>query len=415
MSLTGTLDVFPVEEVLRLLARSRKTGCLRVESAGHQGRVFVAGGSLTFATTTTDEEVRRQIINAGLVAPDDFRKIELSGAALTEVLAPSVNPSDLTDFIREQIVESLFRLRRGGKGQFDFLVDVATRYPTGQAFDPEVAIGESDRRAMEWSDIEAVIPDLDTRYRLSRLLGGEDAVTITSSTWRILAAVESGANTHELGEKLGLSKFRAARELANLVRTGLMEPVSASRTASPPPGGVEPTAAPQDLVMTEPLPAARSGWETDLQPEAPAPVSSWSETESPAPAPTGWEVEPLATDPVDTPAASWEQPEEPTEPEAEIHNTSWFKVVDEPTEQEAPASGGVDPNKGWWMSEDSHEDEGDEQQADKFLESVFNQLNEPAADHPDEGTSETGDDANFGLGLLRRRRMGAAARDITGS
>jgi hypothetical protein len=74
---------------------------------------------------------------------------------------------------------------------------------------------------------------------------------------------------------------------------------------------------------------------------------------------------------------------------------------------------------GWWTdatagsSEPAPATAGGEEdvEADRFLESVFSQLNEPVA--PAE-PAEAEEDPNFGLGLLRRRRMGAAARDITG-
>ena len=213
MTLTGNLEIFPIEEVLRLLARSRKTGCLRVDSGAQQGRLFIAGGALTFATTATDEEVRRQIVNAGLVTDDDFRRVDLSGATLSEVLAPNVSISALTDFVREQIVESLFRVCRTGGGQFDFLVDVAPRYPTGQSFDPEVAIAESDRRGVEWSDIETVVPSMTVPYRLRRELPDDNPVTLQASTWRFLSAVEAGASRSSAVKISARSRSRAARSL----------------------------------------------------------------------------------------------------------------------------------------------------------------------------------------------------------
>ncbi len=451
MSLNGNLEIFPVEEVLRLLARSHKTGCLRVESAGHQGRVFIAGGSLTFATTSTDEEIRRQIINAGLVGPDDFRKVDLSGVSLSEVLAPTVTSSDLTDFVREQIVESLYRVRKAGKGKFDFLVDVAARYPTGQAFDVEFVIAESERRSTEWADIDAVIPDLHAKYRLARTLTGDDAVTISSSTWRFLAAVESGANADELADRLGLSTFVASRELATLVRNGLME--SAIQSAAPTHYESSTPSAPRETMWTEdptaagwaaetpaprgwetesPAPAA-AGWESEIpapaaagwEAEAPAP-SGWEteapapsgwESEIPAPAAAGWESEipaPAAAGwEAETPVPSGWEAETPVPTadslpaaEPDVHNTSWFAQATAAKEAEDAE---VDSDQGWWSTDEKSE--GDDRQADEFLESVFSQLNEGSA----EETPVAEDESNFGLGLLRRRRMGAAARDITGN
>ncbi len=422
MSLTGNLEVFPIEEVLRLLARSRKTGCLRVDSAGQQGRIFIAGGSITFGTTGTDEEVRRQVINAGLVTEEDFRKVDLSGASLSDLLAPGVSSVALTDFVREQVVESLYRVRKAGTGNFDFLIDVASRYPTGQALDAEVAIGEADRRSVEWADIESVVPDLTMRYRMSRELPDDNPVTINSPTWRFLAAVEAGASPNELADKLGLSRFRAAREVASLVRASLLEEAPATIPAGrategawfAPPASAQPMAVePQEVAPVangpEDLPAEPSleEWMTD------APVA--------APSSTGWEVErePVAEEP-----NGWEPAQPVTSSDLAVdHDTSWF--TQEPTEEAEPEIAETEPETaaertaGWWTDpgrdaaaagESEEAEESEEQEADAFLESVFSQLNEPgpAPEAPAE------DDANFGLGLLRRRRMGTAARDITG-
>ncbi len=426
MSLTGNLEVFPIEEVLRLLARSRKTGCLRVDSAGQQGRIFIAGGAITFGTTGTDEEVRRQVINAGLVTEEDFRKVDLSGASLSDVLAPGVSTVALTDFVREQVVESLYRVRKAGAGKFDFLVDIASRYPTGQALDAEVAIGEADRRSVEWADIESVVPDMRTPYRLSRELPDENPVTINSPTWRFLAAVEAGASADDIAEKLGLSKFRAAREMASLVRAELLEEAPASIPTAPADAG-------WFVAPAEPVPVSAPEPEDAFEmPEVETPAAEPEPSEWMTPdTPTGWEIErePQTEDQqdaVDEPTG-WEPaaPARASHDETVDHDTSWFTQEpvtmsdDEDDEEEASEETvAAERTAGWWTgpkqdltptAEVVEEDE-EEQEADAFLESVFSQLNEPAQapDAPAE------DDANFGLGLLRRRRMGAAARDITG-
>lgn len=393
MSLTGNLEVFPIEEVLRLLARSRKTGCLRVDSAGQQGRIFIAGGALTFATTGADDETRRQVINAGIVTAEEFRKVDLSGASLADALAPGVSSSALTDFVREQIVESLYRVRKPGSGKFDFLIDVAARYPTGQAFDAEVAINDADRRSVDWEEIESVVSSMSSPYRLVRELPDENPVSIHPNTWRLLAAVEAGASANELSDKLGMSKFRAASELAALVRLELLETAPAKVAPAPVisavdvPTPVSPVSEPSWIA--EPVPIA-TGWETDA-PAEPAEAEVGEESIETVPS--------LADD---------AQP---------AGDESWFTQIDpEPNplpEEETVA----DRTAGWWAgavqetvaASPEEADAGDE--ADRFLESVFSQLNEPA---PEDAEAGTEDDGNFGLGLLRRRRMGSAARDITG-
>lgn len=351
MSLTGNLEVFPLEEVLRLLSRSRKTGCLRVDSPGVQGRIFLHNGAVTLATTGTDDELRRQVLNAGLVTDEDLRQADLSGASLAEILAPGVPAAALTDFVRELVVESLFRIRRPGRGAFDFVVDMTPRYVTGQTFDAEVAVSEADRRATEWADIETVVSDLNAPIRMVPELPDENTVTIAPSTWRILAALEGGASVRLIASALGLSEFRAAREMAALIRNRLVEmilPVSVSPAA--------PAPEPEDV------------WAT--------PAPSWAAAE---------EVE------------TTEGMEEPTE---EIR-----EVVAEIAAE--------DRTGGWWSQGVEEEAKAEDvqgapaEEADRFLESVFTQLGDE-----EDAVTDTDDETGFGMGLLRRRRMGAISREL---
>jgi len=225
MTLNGSLDIFPLEEVLRLLARSRKTGCLRVECPDATGRVYLASGALSLVTTAGDEDLRRLVVNSGLVDEAELRRVETGSATLVEALTPGIPPVLLTDLIREQIVEGLYQLRRSGAGTFDFALDVQPRYPTGQTFDAEVAVGEADRRAAEWTEIETVLTDLTVPLRMVRRLPDENDVTVTAPTWRVLANLDGGASVIELADSLGMSRFRTAREVAGLLRSRLVEPV----------------------------------------------------------------------------------------------------------------------------------------------------------------------------------------------
>ncbi len=339
MSLTGNLEVFPLEEVLRLLARSRKTGCLRVDGTGHQGRVFLQNGSLTLAMTGSDEDLQRQLLASGLVEVADLRQVETGSATLADVAAPGI-----TEFVREYTVESLYRIRRPGSGAFDFVVDLQPRYPTGQIFDVEVGIAEADRRANEWAEIESVVPDLDTPYRMVAEIPEAEEVTLAAPAWKILAALAGGAPVRRLAEYLGATEFKAAKDLAELARRRLVEAVD---TATP---------------STAP--------ETAVEPIGTAPDSS--------------------------------------------HDESWFQVAE-------PAPAAVDTEEssateGWWQEQETAEEQPEETVAasestgsdsDRFLESVFSQLDADDDSESDDDEADTG----FNMGLLRRRRMGAAIRD----
>jgi hypothetical protein len=222
MSLTGNLEIFPMPEVLRLLSRSKKTGCLRVDAADTHGRVYLAGGAITFANTESDDLVRQALINAGLVSDDSLRK---TGGSLMESVLEGVDPNAITDFVREQVVESLYRIRKPGHGEFEFAVDLQPSLQTGQQFDAEVAVAESERRAAEWADILESIESLDTPIRMVSELADDNSVTIAAPTWKVLASLEGGTSVRELAYRTGMSEFRAARELSGLVKSELVSKV----------------------------------------------------------------------------------------------------------------------------------------------------------------------------------------------
>lgn len=362
MALTGNLQVFPLEEVLRLLARARKSGCLRVENPAGHGRVYLHQGALTFATTTDDEDFRHQLLAAGLVTDDGVRRIgDQPGATLVEALAVGVEASQLTDLVREQVVESLYRIRRPAEGAFDFHVDMAPRYPTGQSFDVEVCIAEADRRANEWADIETVVPSMTVPVRMAPSLPEEGEVTVSASTWRLLAALSGVASVEELSQRLGTTRFRVARELAALVRAGLVQLEQ------------QPTAEPMPEPAVEPERVDQGGWYVHQPDPAPQP-------EPEAVTDPGYSEQPAY------PPAWYETPQEPS---GQFAAEPAEAETDSPPEFVPPVPDGGDAT-------------------DSFLESVFSQMTEE-----DIPTDDDTDEGGFNMGLLRRRRMGAASRDIT--
>lgn len=222
MSLNGNLESFPLEEVLRLLARSRKTGCLRVETEGLQGKVFVASGDVAFATTRGDEELRSDLLRAGLVRETDWPEVESRNQNVAQALATGVEPPTLSAFIKEQVVEALYRLRRAGHGSFEFIAELQPRYDTGQRLEVEMVVEESQRRMAQWAEIESVIPGMGFRLRMATTLPGDREITISPDTWRLLAALNGEGTVSGLAERLGSSEFQVARALAALVRAELL-------------------------------------------------------------------------------------------------------------------------------------------------------------------------------------------------
>ncbi len=412
MSLTGNLEIFPMPEVLRLLSRSKKTGCLTVDAVETEGRIYLSGGAVTFANTRSDDVVRQALINAGLVTEESLRA---SGSSLVEALVGDEDPSAITDFIREQVVESLYRIRKPGHGEFEFAVDVAPGFDTGQQFDAEVAVAESERRAGEWEDILQSIDSLDAPIRMVRELSDDNSVTIAAPTWKVLASLEAGTSVRELAYRTGLSEFRAARELSGLIRSELVTVLDNA------PLHDSNYRAPVVERITPEVPAeSESFFQPDPEPEAENEKETWGASPWDAPADSD-------SDTLETPAeiGGWfddkvaEESEATIDGSLEVSSDSAEIFSDDVNGDDTAASDG-----GWWASAVESGDApavasgGDSiggTDPDSFLESVFSQLNDDTedAENGEDGELSEDDETGFSMGLLRRRRMGAAARDIT--
>ncbi|MGI8517085.1 MAG: DUF4388 domain-containing protein [Acidimicrobiia bacterium] len=357
MSLTGHIDVFPLEEVLRLLARSYKSGCLRVDASDLHGRIFLSGGSLTFATVGTDEDMRRQLLASKVTSDEAVRAAEVGGRSLTDT---PTETSSVGDFFREEVVESLYRIRKPGKGQFVFNVDLAPKYRSESTFDVELCIAEADRRAAEWSDIESVITGIEQPLRVVSEAPHNEPVTLAPNTWKLVANFEGVSSIRAMSDRLGNSRFRVAKDLAALVRGGLVETVSTeqpTRYEMP-----RATGAPAEVVHE----AETVEESVDHQPGAE--VATEAEAETPPDYNRSWWSE--AVEAADEPAAD--------EPVVEVEAPL---TEDEPEEpQEGDASG------------------------ESFLDKVFAQLN----DNP-EGQGVSSPVAT--QGFLKRRRMSSVGLD----
>jgi hypothetical protein len=173
VSLQGSLDGFPLPDVLALLASTKKRGELRV--AGHQGagRVWVADGSVVAAE---------------------------SGS----VRAP---------------VDVLFRLLRVDAGSFSF--DPHADVPAGRPFELEPLLNEAQERLAEWQIIEAVVPSLATPVDLADALPSPKA-TVTAAQWQVLRAVAAGGTVDDVARAIDVDEFHACQAVKHLVDAGLV-------------------------------------------------------------------------------------------------------------------------------------------------------------------------------------------------
>ena len=411
MSLTGHLDVFPLEEVLRLLARSYKSGCLRVDSPDLHGRIYLNNGSLALATVGSDEDLRRQLTHSKLVGEEALRSAEIGGKSLNEVTSDSSANQAVNDFFREEVVESLFRIRKPGRGQSVFNVDVAPRYRADTSFDVELCVAEADRRASEWADIESVIASIDQPLRISAEAPNGEPVTLAPNTWRLVAGFEGPGSVRSLADRLGLSRFRVAKDLTALVRNGLVE------ADAPAPAEPEPIAvAAYEEVRSTPG-STGFGWREHVEASPAQTMYQPEPTRDEPQRPEYAQPEYATFDQGPAPAESVYHASPPSEPALESVGQAWAPTDPQWAEpQKAEPQKGDHPdsyNQGWWTEPvdagvpgespaDPDTDKSTEP-SDTFLDRVFSQL--------DENPEGQGTPQSPTHGFLKRRRMSSIGID----
>ena len=277
MSLTGQLDVFSLEEVLRLLSRSSKSGCLRIVSPALQGYVYFDAGCVALAMVGTEEELRAKFPDSSVAGVEEHLRVAGMDDSGLERAAPENLPNhEVNDFFQDEVVENLYRIRQQEGGEFVFNADVVPRYRSSTSFDVELCVSGMDLRAAEWADIESAIPSIDTALRVSPETPNGEPVTLDPSTWRLVAGFEGEATVRTLGDRLGVSRFRVAKDLTTLVRNGLVEVATEAGLFASPQQPTLPTEA-GDHAPTAPEPMVETpdsynqGWWTE--PVEPATVS----------------------------------------------------------------------------------------------------------------------------------------------
>lgn len=228
MTLSGNIESFPLSEVMRLAARSKQSGLLRLESGGMHGRIYFQDGFLTYATTRDHDDLGGDLGQLGLIDPHLWYPVERGEEPITSALVEGKTEDDLREFFTERVADVLVRLLRSRHGRFDFAEHSDPQYVTGQRFEIEDVLRGVESRVEQWAEIEAVIPVDDATVHLVPDLGDREEVAIAGDTWRIIAVLGAASTVEEVADQTGLSDFVVARTMAEMVDQGLLEVLVAS-------------------------------------------------------------------------------------------------------------------------------------------------------------------------------------------
>ncbi|MDQ3758245.1 MAG: DUF4388 domain-containing protein [Actinomycetota bacterium] len=174
MALLGTLAEFHVDDILLLLAGTKKTGVLAVDGGSRAGRIWMDAGHLVGA--------------------------------------------ELADQHDAAIV--VFELLRLSDGKFAF-ESGAMPANLGAPQDVQTVLAQARTKLAEWREIERVVPSMASIVVLDVTAGDRGPLTITAEQWRTVAAVGPGGTVAEVAKRLGLPEFDSCKAVKEIVDAGL--------------------------------------------------------------------------------------------------------------------------------------------------------------------------------------------------
>ena len=388
MSLSGNLGFVSIDEVLRLISRSHQQGSVNVTGQGFHGRVFVSSRGIDLATTSDDAELKRHLLNSGLVETEFMARVDAGTATLSDLQEGEA--AKVIGLFREMTVESLYQIGEHGE-TFDVHEGEMTRFASPSSFELESVIADAAKRAAEWLAVSRIVPDLAKSLRFERDLGERSSVEIAADAWKVLTEIGSGSSVEEIADRLGTTRFWTARVAGGMVEDDLLNMNSQA-------SGIAEDVASRSSDWREPAPETVAADEADADVESAEETVAETETDQDETADPddSWWVEPDADE--DSAERTTEALEEEQATEsmfgrfaaragAAVEGTpnSEVEAIETPTPTLT-----VEP-------EETVEDD-----TEAFLEKVFSEL----------GSTDEEPDEEEGYGLLRRRRLGAA-RDLS--
>ncbi len=179
--LQGTIESFPLPDVMRFLSSTGKVG--RLTATGHDGPIEVVVDGPTVLV----------------------RGPEMDDAA-----------------------ESVFDLLRVTSGPFVF--DDEAPIPNGlNAFPAESVLARASQLAVEWERVSTLIPSAQHHMTLCEELPGE-SLSVSRDDWRLIRRLAAGGTASDFSSHLDVSVNAATRRMAGLVERGIavvQEPIAA--------------------------------------------------------------------------------------------------------------------------------------------------------------------------------------------
>lgn len=232
--LTGSLGVFGLPDIFRLLSQYNLTGALKVARESGEGVVYFREGSVDFAfSSLTRGFLGQRLVTAKLITQGQLRRIldeqkKSPTKRMGDLLVAKdiVSAELLSTFIKEQIQDAIFDLLHWETGTFSVEEGEVSDQEIGLSVSVENLIMESSRRIEEWELIRRRIPNLDVVVRMAPTPPASMEINIKPEEWTLLVLSDGQRTVRDIAAASERPEFEACKIIYGLVSTGLLDVAS---------------------------------------------------------------------------------------------------------------------------------------------------------------------------------------------
>jgi len=246
VALGGNLEDFGIAEVFQLIGQQSKTGVLEIADGGRKMRLAFDAGAVVWASpagATEHAALGETLVRCGMLTRDSLAQLlhesQTSARSLPALLCSSALLSDreleeMTDLLTR---ETLFEVLRWSGGSFHFKAQpVVHDRPPEQLLGAEQILMDGLRMVDEWQTFLEDVPGDDAvfqrtgRFDVYRQKAHGDARARLADAERIFQLVDGRLSVRRIVDLSRLGTFDATRILADLRRSGVIEPLVSRRS-----------------------------------------------------------------------------------------------------------------------------------------------------------------------------------------
>lgn len=222
-NLSGSLEAFPLDDVLALLGMGRRTARLEISSATATGAVCLVDGQVSAATADLSRaSLLRQVVAAGAVAVSDLvAALDTAQPVRTLVERGCLDGELVTQIAHEHTVDAVGELLSWTHGEFAVWVGESDPGDVGVRIDVDDLIEQGRARVTQWERVRGCLPDDDVVLLVAPALDGP--IGVEADEWSVLARIDGRRTLAQVVSAAGGAPLVACDRIAGLIGRGLVE------------------------------------------------------------------------------------------------------------------------------------------------------------------------------------------------